>query len=63
MRDAAVREDDGGGGAVDRGQKKWPSVGGGGSLFLYIHHPLVAGRVTNHDKRGPFVTVTNTTRD
>jgi hypothetical protein len=33
------------------GTKKWPSVGGGGSLLLYRDTPLVPGPVTNRDKR------------
>jgi hypothetical protein len=45
------------------GTKKWPSAGVGGSLLLYIDTPLVPGRVTNRDKRGPFVMVGETTRD
>jgi hypothetical protein len=61
-RKAAVGEDDGGGGGGGHdnhdgggsGTKKWLSAGGGGSLLLYIDTPLVAGRVTNRDKRGAF---------
>jgi hypothetical protein len=68
---AAVGEDDGGGGGGGHtdddgsgsGTKKWPSAVGEGSLILYIKSPLVSGRVTNHDKRGPFVTVGDTTWD
>jgi hypothetical protein len=69
-RKAAVGEDDGdGGGGRDdddgggSGTKKWPSAGEGGSLLLYIDTPLVPGRITNRDKRGPFVTVGEMTRD
>jgi hypothetical protein len=64
-------EDDGGGGGGGHddddgggsGMKMWPSAGGRGSLLLYIYTPLVPGRVMKHDKRGPFVTVGEATRD
>jgi hypothetical protein len=70
-RKAAIGEDDGGGGGGGHddddgggsGTKKWSSARGGGSLLLYIDTPLVLGRVMNRDKRGPFVTVGDTTRD
>jgi hypothetical protein len=70
-RNVAVGEDDGGGRGGGRddndggrsGTKKWISGGGGGPLLLYIDTPLVPGRVTNRDKRVPFVTVGDTTRD
>jgi hypothetical protein len=69
-RKAAVGEDDGdsGGGHDDdngggSGMKKSPSAREGGSLLLYINTPLVPGRITIRDKRGPFVMVGETTRD
>jgi hypothetical protein len=47
---------------VGRGREKRLSVEGEGPLFVYTS-PLVPVGVTNRDKRGPFVSVGNTTQD